>query len=543
MRSRRRRIDGWGFEDEDFPAPAPLLALLRERLGEASPLSRADLSRYRAPAPRGVPELFAETSTADLDRLRHARGRGLTDLVRIRTGTVPAVPDAVVRPVNEAEVEAVLQASSAAGLRVIPWGGGTSVTGGVNAMPGGQPIVSLDLERLAGLSELDAQSRLATFGAGTTGPDVERALGAQGLTLGHYPQSFELSTLGGWIATRASGQESLGYGGIENLVAGLALVAPAGRLMLPAFPSSAAGPDLRQLVLGSEGRLGVVTRATVRVRPKPERLVVTGMVVPSWEEGLDASREIVQRRIPLDLLRLSDANETEVALSLGLRKDRPLDRVLRRLLSFRGVTERSCMVLVGARGDELEVDGALGEASDVLRDRNAVSLGASPGRRWAADRFRHPYLRDSLLDAGYATDTLETAAPWASLDALSRAAADAIEKALAEDDERVLVLCHVSHLYPDGASSYFTFFFRCPRDPDEATARWASIKRKATEAIVSGGGTLSHHHGIGSWHAPWYEREVGCDGLRLLESAAAVLDPRATLNPQVLFDPTDRLEL
>lgn len=543
MQSTRKRVDGWGFDDVDFPAPAPLLKLLAERLGETSPLCRSDLTRYRAPRPLPLPDLIAETSTEDLDRLRHSRGRGLTDLVRLRTGTVPAVPDAVVRPASEVEVEAVLQASAAAGLRVIPWGGGTSVTGGVNIVPGDAPVVSLDLERLAGLWELDALSGLATFGAGTTGPELESALGQHRLTLGHFPQSFELSTLGGWIVTRASGQESLGYGGIERLVAGLALVAPAGRLQLPSFPSSATGPDLRQLVLGSEGRLGVVTRAAVRVRPRPERLVVTGALVPSWEVGLDAARQIVQRRVPLDLLRLSDAAETEVTLALGLRKDRPLSRVLRRVLSFRGVTEQSCLVLVGAAGDELEVDGALGEASEILRGRNAVSLGASPGRRWASDRFRHPYLRDSLLDAGYATDTLETAAPWSRLADLSRAVGVTIEQALAENDERVLVLCHVSHLYQDGASLYFTFFFRCPRDPDEATSRWAAIKRRATEAIVSGGGTLSHHHGVGSWHAPWYPREVGADGSRIVERAAAVLDPGGILNPHVLLDPTDRLEL
>ncbi len=279
------------------------------------------------------------------------------------------------------------------------------------------------------------------------------------------------------------------------------------------------------------------------MRPKPERLVVTGTLVASWEEGLTAGRDILKAGIPLDLLRLSDGTETEVALALGLRKDRPVDRVLRRLLSLRGVTEKSCMVLLGATGDELEVDGALGEASEILRSRNAVSLGESPGEKWAADRFRHPYLRDSLLDAGYATDTLETAAPWSRLAELSRDIRIAIEESLAVDDERVLVLCHVSHPYRDGASLYFTSFFRCPRDPDEATARWATIKRRATEAVVSGGGTLSHHHGVGSWHAPWYPREVGADGVRLVERAAAALDPSGILNPHALLDPTDWLEL
>jgi alkyldihydroxyacetonephosphate synthase len=451
---------------------------------------------------------------------------------------VPALPDAVIRPIDDAGVERVLKACAASGVRVVPWGGGTSVTGGVNVVPGDEPIVTLDLERLSGLLDLDERSSLATFGAGTPGPILEAALARAGLTLGHFPQSFELSTLGGWIATRASGQESLGYGAIERLVAGLELVAPAGRLRLPALPASAAGPDLRQLVLGSEGRLGVVCRATVRVRPRPARLRVTGTLFPSWEEGLDGARGILKRRIPLSLLRLSDAAETEIALAIGLSKKRAMGRIWKRLLALRGVGESSCLMLCGASGTEDEIRPALDEASSVLKGGGGIALGDSPGRRWIADRFRHPYLRDALLDAGYATDTLETAAPWSRLlDVHARVRQALVERGPA------LVLAHISHPYLDGASLYFTFFFACPRDPDEAAERWAAMKRAATTAIVDGGGTLSHHHGVGAFHAPWYRREVGADGHRLVMGAAAALDPSGILNPHVLLDPTDRLEV
>jgi alkyldihydroxyacetonephosphate synthase len=537
----KRQLGAWGFEGGAYPAPAPLLVLLSERLGEAAGLPRADLSRFEA-RPRRLPELPAERSDELFDRLLHSRGQGLTDLIRLRAGAVPAVADTVLRPVNEAEVEAVLQAAASSGVRVIPFGGGTSVTGGVNVLPGDEPVVSLDLERLSGISDLDERSGLATFGAGTAGPALEEALAARGFTLGHFPQSFECSTLGGWIATRASGQESLGYGGIEGLVAGLELVAPAGKLSLPAFPASASGPDLRQLVLGSEGRFGVITRATVRVRSHPSSLQIKGTLLPSWEDGIEAARRLLQERVPLDVLRLSDPTETEFALAVGLRKDRPTGRIARRLLGLRGVTERSCMMLSGAVGDSIDVDGVLREAAAILKSHGGVGLGASPGKRWVADRFRHPYLRDSLLDHGYATDTLETAAPWSRLGELSSRIASALSSALARDDERVVVLCHLSHAYPDGASLYFTYFFRTPNDPDEATARWAGLKRAATTAILDSGGTLSHHHGIGSWHAPWYEREVGASGWRLVERIAAELDPTGTLNPHVLLDPVDRLE-
>lgn len=539
----QRKVGAWGFEGVDYPAPPPLLALLSERIGPAKALPRFDPARFKPPPPRRLPDLRCEPSREDFDRLAHSRGQSLTDLLRLRGGRVPAVADAVLRPASEAEVEQALQACAANEVRVIPFGGGTSVTGGVNVVPGDEPVVSLDLGRLSGLLELDETSGLATLRAGTRGPDVETALARRGFTLGHFPQSFELSTVGGWIATRASGQESLGYGGMERLLAGFELVAPAGRLELAAFPASAVGPDLRQLVLGSEGRLGVITRATLRVRPRRPALTLRGALLPSWEAGVEGAREILKSRIPLDLLRLSDETETEAALALGLSRERPLGRILRRVLSLRGMSERSCLMLYGASGPELEAGRTLDAATDVLRPRGFVPLGASAGRRWMADRFRLPYLRDALLDHGYATDTLETAAPWSRLANLRTAVGDRIEKAVEAEDERIVSLCHLSHAYLDGASLYFTLFFRCPNDPDQASARWARLKRAATEAVVDGGGTLSHHHGVGMWHAPWYAREVGGFGRRLVAAAAEVLDPKGVLNPHVLLDPADRLEI
>jgi alkyldihydroxyacetonephosphate synthase len=237
----------------------------------------------------------------------------------------------------------------------------------------------------------------------------------------------------------------------------------------------------------------------------------------------------LQRRVPLDLLRLSDAAETELALTLGLSQDRHLGRIVRGFLSLRGVTEKSCMMLCGG------ADEALEESSRILKTHGGLGVGKSPGRKWLADRFRHPYLRDSLLDSGYATDTLETAVRWSRIHELYERVRGAFE-------EPVVVLCHISHPYEDGASLYFTFFFRCPADPEKATARWANLKRAATAAILAGGGTLSHHHGVGTWHAPWYGTEVGADGLRVVAKAASALDPTGILNPHVLLDPTDRLE-
>lgn len=538
---RNRRLDGWGFAGEGF-APSPsLLDWLSARLGSAEPFPTFDPAAFQASSPATLPELGCHVSRASLDRFAHSRGRGFPDLVRLRSATVGRMPDAVASPAGEGQLETLLALGESHGLKLIPWGGGTSVTGGVNPPPGTAPVVTVDLSRFSGLEDLDPVSGLATFGAGTLGPQVEAALAAEGLTLGHFPQSWELSTLGGWIATRSAGQESLGYGRIEALVAGLDLQAPAGRLRVPAMPASAAGPDLRQLVLGSEGRFGIITRATVRVRPLPESRRVEALLLPDWASGTEAARELVQAGVPLALLRLSDAPETEVAMRVGLAASAwaPL---VRRWLRFRGIGEGGCLMLLGATGSHEAVAAAFEDARALLRAHGAVSLGKGPGARWLADRFRHPYLRDGLLDVGYATETLETAAPWSRLDALYSAVGTALHAEAADGERPSPVLCHLSHPYRDGASLYFTFFFRCPRDPDEAIHRWARIKRRATEAIVEAGGTISHHHGVGAWHAPWYRREAGDNGCRALRRVAEELDPHSVLNPQVLLDPTDRLE-
>lgn len=548
-----RRLDGWGFSGAGFPASPELLAWLDEHLGAGFPASAFpsfDPAGFTPPDPVLLPDLPGVISDDPLLRLRHARGRGFSDLVRLRSGTVPALPDAVLRPADEDELEAILRIASAEGLRVIPWGGGTSVTGGVNVVPAGgvaggrsdAPVVTVDLGALAGLEALDEASGLATFGAGTAGPRIEAELGERGFTLGHFPQSFELSTLGGWIVTRSTGQESLAYGRIENLVAGLDLVAPGGRLHLPALPASAAGPDLRQLVLGSEGRFGVLTRATVRVRRAPASQRVEAALLPDWERGVEAARQLVQEGVPLALLRLSDGPETEAALAVGLAKS-AFAPLLGAYLRLRGLGPGKCLLLLGANGEAAHVDRVLETARDLLHPHGAVWLGARPGKNWRRDRFRHPYLRDALFDHGVATDTFETAAPWSRLGEIYRAVRGALVPAVEDGEREVPVLCHLSHPYRDGASLYFTFFFRCPQDPDAAIARWADLKRRATDALVAAGGTVSHHHGVGSWHAPWLEREVGETGLEILRRTAETLDPQGIMNPHVLLDPADRLEI
>ena len=328
---------------------------------------------------------------------------------------------------------------------------------------------------------------------------------------------------------------------MEDVVGGLGVVAPGGRREIPARPAAAAGPDLRHVVMGSEGRLGVITRVTLRVRPRPGVTAVEAALVPELALGIAAAKDLVRSGIPLNMVRVSDAAETEVAMAVGLGAS-SLATLVRAYLRLRGIGPGSCLVLYGAAGDPGLARDALDSARSMLSRHHAVGLGGRPGRTWQRDRFLHPYLREDLLDLGVATDTLETAVPWSAAGTTRERVGAAIRDALAADDEQVAVLCHISHPYPDGTSLYFTFFFRCASDPTETVQRWARIKRAATRSLVDCGATLSHHHGIGQWHAPWLEDEVGEHGRAVLEAAARRLDPDGILNPHVLLDPTDRLE-
>ena len=472
------------------------------------------------------------------DRVRHSRGQSLPDWIALRSGRLGAVPDAVAHPASDDDVAALLALATKAGATVIPYGGGSSVVGGVTpADDDDRPTLTLALDHLAGLSDLDERSGLATFGAGTIGPDLEAALAPHGLTLGHFPQSFERSTLGGWVAARSVGQQSMGFGRIEALFAGGRLVAPAGTLDLPPNPGSAAGPDLRQLVLGSEGRLGVITRATVRTVPKPDREAFPAWFLPDWPHAIDAARDVARAGLPLSMLRASTPLETQSLLAMAGRS-RAGD-ILARYLRLRGLGPERSLVLVGASGLERFVEGAVREAGSILRRHGGVAVGGSIGRRWIATRFRSAELRDTLWDAGYAVDTLETAADWTRLPDLAAAVGRALRHGLDDQGERVHAFSHLSHVYPDGSSLYATYVFRRSADPDETLERWRRLKRGASEAIVAGGGTISHQHGVGRDHLPYLAAEKGELGMAALADVARRFDPAGIMNPGVLVGPAE----
>ena len=381
------------------------------------------------------------------------------------------------------------------------------------------------------LIELDPISQIATFGPGARGPEVEEALGDHGFVLGHYPQSFEFSTIGGWVATRSSGQQSLRYGRIEQLFAGCTLETLDGSLEVPTFPASSAGPDLRELVLGSEGRFGILSEVKVRVTPLAESESFHVAFSPNWSTSMELARRAAQERIPLSMLRLSNQAETETHLTLA---GRPKSIAwLERYLWCRGIGGQKSMITFGLTGGRAQCRSAMSQVRSLFGEFGVVNVGRSLGTIWAQSRFRSPFVRHTLWDVGYAVDTLETALDWKCLpEAVNR-----IEQALrdAVPGLAVHVFTHLSHIYPQGASIYTSYIFPNASSYRETLAHWKELKTAASKAVVQSGGTISHQHGVGRDHAPYLEAEKGALGMQTLGSLAQHFDPEETLNPGVLL--------
>lgn len=528
-----QRWNGWGDEAIHPELGDHARTTLRELLGPGTPPRDATLEAVvgAVPASRLAPE--PGLSLDPEDRVRHARGQDLPDLIALRSGRLPAVPDAVARPVDAAGVRQLLDRADAGRWTLIPRGGGTSVVGGVTVVPSGRPVVVLDLTGMAGLRDLDATSGLATFGAGTLGPAVEAALAPHGRRLGHVPQSWEGSSVGGWVVTRSSGASSMGVGRIEALFSGGRLEAPAGTLDLPTTPASAAGPDLREVVLGSEGRLGILTDVVLRTTPRPRREVTRAYSVPVWEQALALGRRLASSGLPLAMVRVSTPVETATTISL-IPSDRSR-RLLRRYLRWRGQDGEACLVLVGMAGEDKLVRAVEGEVGRLVRGSRGVGVPRL-GPAWDRERLRAPYLRNTLWEAGYAVDTLETAIDWARLPALAEALGPALRHGLDEAGERVHAYSHLSHLYPSGSSLYVTYAFRVAPDPDETLDRWRRLKTLGSETIVAHGGTISHQHGVGRVHAPYLAAEKGALGMATIGDLVERFDPHRILARGVLVE-------
>lgn len=538
-----RRWNGWGDESRDMSLPASAVRLLQQLLGEAAPLADVALDEVVAQVP---PSRLADDDHPLIEtdaeaRVRHARGQSLPDWLAMRSGRFGVFPDAVARPEETTQVRELIDWARERDVVLIPYGGGTSVVGHITPAGGDKPVVTVAMTRMNRLIDLDTQSRIATFGAGASGPEVEAQLRARGFMLGHFPQSWELSTIGGWVASRSSGQQSLRYGRIEQLFAGGRLEAPVGTLDIPTFPASAAGTDLREMVLGSEGRMGILTEVKVRVTPIAECERFLTLFLPDWPRALAAARELVQSHVPLSMLRVSNPAETFTGMRLSVSDDQI--RWLERVLRLRGIAGGYCMLTLGLTGSRAQVAGYRRQAMGVLRRHGAVNvLGRKLGDKWAHGRFRFPYLRHALWARGYAVDTFETALDWARVPAYIEAVEQRVATGLRDASgghEPVHVFTHLSHLYPQGSSAYTTCLFRCAESYETTLARWRIIKRIASETIVEFGGTISHQHGVGRDHVPYLAAEKGELGMDTIQALVRHFDPDQRMNPGVLLPKAD----
>ena len=452
----------------------------------------------------------------DSARRLRTRGKSTPDLLKARSGDLSDAPDAVVRPDGRDEVAAVLAFAVEHHLAVVPFGGGTSVTGGLAARREGYAgLLSLDLIRMKRLLAVDQVSMTATLEPGLRGPEAEALLAEQGLTLGHYPQSFEFATIGGFAATRSSGQSSAGYGRFDALVVALEVVTPRGPMTLGSSPANAAGPDLRQLMLGSEGTFGVITSVTVRVRRLPAVKVYEGWRWPSFVEGAAAMRHLAQAGALPTVLRLSDESETAINLA------RPTE--------IGAESAGGCMMIAGYEGEPAAVEAKRAVVTAALAELGGENLGEDPGTAWAHGRFNAPYLRDALLDVGVLVETLETVTFWSNTDRLYADVKAALEASLGEG---TIVLCHLSHVYETGCSLYFTV---AAKQADDPLAQWLEAKAAASDAIINAGASITHHHAVGTDHKPWLAKEIGPLGVSILRAVKADLDPTGILNPGVLI--------
>jgi alkyldihydroxyacetonephosphate synthase len=536
--------DGVSFTHEDKPA---LGGFLRQRIDldvsrvTSVPVAFEDLRIEPSLSP-GLQAALEQAlgggpaSTDPLDRLEHARGKSLRDLVRHRRGELGRLPDVVVRPGDEDQVAAVLRAALDADAVLIPFGGGTSISGSLEASEEEErTVISLDLSRLSGVLAVDAASRLARIQAGAFGPDLERQLNARGWTLGHFPDSFTHSTLGGWIATRSSGMQSDRYGDIGDLTRAVRVVTPSGLLITRPVPSTSTGPSVREMVLGSEGRLGVITEATLHVRRVPEQRIILGYLFPTWADGLAAMRDIAASEADVSVTRVSDADETSFSFATRKRpsvvdrlKSRALITYLRRRHGFD--VEAMCLSFIGYEGSRRHVAAQRKLVGRIVGRHGGVCIGSSPGELYDQKKFDTPYIRDFLLDRGALADVSETAAPWSRLSTLYDTVLAAAHGAFDELGVSGFIMCHLSHSYHAGACLYFTFAFK-PSAQEDGLGEYDLVKSAIQQAFIDSGATLSHHHAVGTEHARWLEADISAPGVAMLEALFTGMDPGANLNP------------
>jgi alkyldihydroxyacetonephosphate synthase len=538
-------VEGVSFHHEDKPGFRPFVINAIDLDVNVAPTAPMSLDDLPIPAPMISDQLVAELTDAvgaenavqdDLDRIVHTYGKSARDLLRIRAGDIPRVPDVVVYPGDEAEVQLIVNRAVAADAVLIPYGGGSSFSGSLHAPEDEtRPVISVDLGRLNQVIDIDEDSGLARIQAGAQGPDLEEQLGARGWTLGHYPDSFIHSTLGGWVATRSSGMQSDKYGDISDITRGMRVVMPGKVLDVRPLPSTSTGPSVREMVLGSEGRLGVITEVTVQVHRIPEVRVMLGYLFPSWDAGLAAMQEISTSDAHPSITRVSDARETAFTFAARKKSSRIsisslVSKGMMKVLERRGWNlDEVCLSFIGYEGGRAHVARQKKAVKDIVGKHGGILLGKGPGELYYQKKFDPPYIRDFLLDRGAIGDVSDTAAPWSRLLPLYRNVIAAAEKVYAQLGVAGWIMCHLSHSYHSGACLYFTFAFK--HDGVDPLAQYEPLKNAIQQAFIDSGGTLSHHHAVGTEHAAWLEQELSAPGVHMIDGLFTAMDPGRNFNP------------
>jgi alkyldihydroxyacetonephosphate synthase len=538
-------VEGVAFHHEDKPGFRPFVIEAVDLDVVVDPKSLRSPEPLEPPRPMIPAELVAELRDAvgpdnlvnsDEDRIVHTYGKSVRDLLRLRAGDIPRVPDVVVYPGSEQEVQLVVDRAVAANAVLIPFGGGSNISGSLHA-PADEtrPVISVDMGRMNRVLSVDEESGLARVQAGVLGPDLEEQLRSQGWTLGHFPDSFTHSTLGGWVATRSSGMQSDKYGDISEITRGVRVVQPGKVLVLRPLPSTSTGPSVREMVLGSEGRLGIITEVTVQVHRIPENRVILGYLFPSWDASLAAMQEISTSDAHPSVTRVSDGRETRFSFATrkksgGLSISSLVSKGLMKVLERRGwQLDQSCLSFIGYEGGKAHVNRQKAIVKDIVGKHGGIVLGKGPGVLYDQKKFDTPYIRDFLLDRGAIGDVSETAAPWSKLKPLYNNVMAAANEAFAELGVVGWIMCHLSHSYHSGACLYFTFAFK--HDGEDPLAQYDKVKSAIQQAFVDSDGTLSHHHAVGTEHAPWLEQDISAPGVHMIDGLFSAMDPGGNFNP------------
>jgi alkyldihydroxyacetonephosphate synthase len=551
---RMMTFTGWGDPSQATDASnlPRLWPLIEAYLGISAKLQTpfADPASIKLPATRASDALLRDlrdamrsdaVATDHESRVLHAYGKSYRDLLRALRGEMDRAPDAVIFPSSHEEVEQVMAIAHRHGVKLVPFGGGTNIVGAVEVSPAiDAPVITLSLRRMNRLLSLDAKSGIAVMQPGMLGPELEAALNARGFTLGHFPDSFEFSTLGGWLATRSAGMQSDTRGKIEDMVVSLRMVTPTGTLTTPTVPKASAGPDLNQVAVGSEGAFGVITEATMRVYQLQEH-EYRGVLMPSFAAGVEFMHRCTKEGIAPATMRLSNPLETRLGQALkppstGWRRFLK-NGVMAYLNRIRGFTEEhTCLLILGWEGGP-RVAPARKQALKLARSLGGFDVGREVGNTWYARKYSYPYLRDFIMRHGGMVDVAETSALWSNTMSTYKHLSETLGQALRRDGYPGYVGCHLSHSYPEGVCLYFTF--ATARDEQDPLGQYRRIKRSSLDAILQSNAALSHHHALGYEHLPWLEQSAGATAVRTLQGLKTTFDPDNLCNPGKLVPSAD----